>query len=84
MGMAGNLFEVPYFAYVQSTVPPEMLGRVISLLMSAMTAAIPLGLMVAGPSAEEVGIARWFFWSGIAIVVATMLGWWLVRATRRS
>jgi DHA3 family macrolide efflux protein-like MFS transporter len=37
---------------------PEVLGRVIALLVGAMSAAIPVGLLVAGPLAEAIGVAR--------------------------
>ena len=39
-----------------------------SALMAAMTLAMPLGLLVAGPVAEAVGVNTWFFWSGAALI----------------
>lgn len=75
MGLAGNFINVPYTAYIQSTVPPASLGRVFALLGSLLSLAIPLGLFVAGPLAEIVGIATWFFISGVLIVLTAVLGY---------
>jgi DHA3 family macrolide efflux protein-like MFS transporter len=78
MGAAGNLFEVPYFAHVQATVAPEALGRVMALLMSTISLSIPCGLLVAGPVAERIGVARWFLCAGTVIVLSSAAGF-LVR-----
>lgn len=74
MGITGNLFSVPYIAYIQSTTPPASLGRVFAIVTSLMSLATPLGLFVAGPLAEVVGVASWFFFSGILIVLTAVLG----------
>ncbi len=79
MGFVGNFFNVPYMTYIQESIPPESLGRVISLLTSAMSFATPLGLFVAGPVAEKIGIAAWFFWSGLAMVAIGMICWLTTR-----
>ncbi|UPS97732.1 MFS transporter (plasmid) [Escherichia coli] len=39
-------------AYVQESIAPEMMGKVFSLLMTAMTLSMPIGLLVAGPVVE--------------------------------
>ncbi|MFX4263158.1 MFS transporter [Pelotomaculum propionicicum] len=79
MGMTGSFLNVPYTAYVQSTVPPASLGRVLSILSSMMTLAMPVGLFFAGPIAENVGIANWFLASGILIVITALLGYLMTR-----
>ena len=79
MGMTGSFFSVPYFAVIQGAVPPEKLGRVISLLSSLMALAIPVGLFVAAPIAERTGIAAWFSLSGGLIVLAAGLGFFMTR-----
>lgn len=79
MGMTGSFFSVPYFAFIQGAAPPEKLGRVISLLSSLMSFAIPVGLFVAAPIAERTGIATWFALSGGFIVLAAGLGFVLTR-----
>ncbi|MDL2252764.1 MFS transporter [Ruminococcaceae bacterium OttesenSCG-928-I18] len=73
MGSSGTFFNVPLMAYIQQSTPPEMMGKVFSLLMTAMTLAMPIGLLVAGPVCEMVGVDTWFFGSGIVMIVAGIL-----------
>lgn len=68
LGASGTFFNVPVMAYMQESTPPEVMGKVFSLLMTAMTLAMPFGLLVAGPVAQAVGIDTWFFWSGAALI----------------
>ncbi len=55
------------FAVLQSVVPAEMQGRVFNLLQSAAGAMIPLGLVVAGPLADSLGVRFWFLIAGVAM-----------------
>ena len=64
MGGTGTFFNVPLMAHIQETTPPEMMGKVFSLLSTAMTAATPFGLLAAGPVSEAVGVNYWFAGSG--------------------
>lgn len=73
MGSSGTFMSVPVMAYVQESIAPEMMGKVFSLMMTVMTWAMPIGLLVAGPLSETVGVDRWFFWSGIALVLTGVL-----------
>jgi DHA3 family macrolide efflux protein-like MFS transporter len=57
------------FALLQSIVPAEMQGRVFTLLQGATGAMIPLGLAVAGPLAEVLGVRGWFVIAGVAVAV---------------
>ena len=65
--------HVPVMAYVQESIAPEMMGKVFSLLMTAMTLSMPIGLLVAGPVVEVIGVNTWFFWSGVALIVNAVL-----------
>jgi len=73
MGAGGNLFNIPYTAYLQQTIPPEAQGRVFSLVGSLMCLAMPLGLTIAGPAAEAYGVSHWFLVSGIAMIVIVLI-----------
>lgn len=64
MGASGTFFNVPLMAYIQETVAPERMGKVFSVLTAAMTLASPIGLIIAGPLSEWIGIDRCFAWSG--------------------
>lgn len=52
---------------IQTTVPNQLQGRVLSLLTTVMALAAPVGLAIATPLGELIGI-RWLF------VLAGMLG----------
>lgn len=70
MGASGTFFNVPLMAYIQETVPPQMMGKVFSLLTTAMTLAAPLGLLLAGPVSERIGVSLWFVISGLLMAAA--------------
>jgi len=61
MGVGGAMF--------QTIIPPEVQGRVFSLLMSVSQGLAPLGLLVAGPIADALGVSFWYVLTGIMIAV---------------
>ena len=69
MGSSGTFISVPVMAYTQETIVPEMMGKVFSLLMTAMTWAMPVGLLAAGPVSEYIGVNQWFLWSGVMLIL---------------
>ena len=56
-------------AVLQVTVPPDVQGRVFTLLQSGGGAMAPLGLMISGPLADALGVRAWFLAAGVAVVV---------------
>lgn len=80
MGASGNIYNIPYVAYLQENIPPEKMGRVFSLIISVSSASMPLGLLVAGPVAESRGVWLWFLISGIATIMITAISAILVRS----
>ena len=56
-------------AVLQIIVPADMQGRVFNLLQSASGAMVPLGLIIAGPLADVLGVRIWFLIAGIAMAV---------------
>jgi len=73
MGSTGTFMNVPFMAYTQESIAPEMMGKVFSFMMTAFTWAMPVGLLVAGPVSELIGIDRWYFWSGFALMATGLL-----------
>ena len=73
LAIAGNVtlgFMIPMAngpigALMQSIVRPDMQGRVMSLVNSGATAISPLGLLIAGPVSDWLGIRVWFWAGGI-------------------
>ena len=64
----------PFFAVIQTTVEPDMQARVFSLLSSVGTGIVPIGLMIAGPVSDRVGIQAWFLLGGILCIFMAVTG----------
>jgi DHA3 family macrolide efflux protein-like MFS transporter len=64
----------PLMAILQATVAPSMQGRVFTLLGSGATAMMPLGLAVAGPLADVIGVRTWFVLGGVVTLAAGIGG----------
>jgi DHA3 family macrolide efflux protein-like MFS transporter len=56
-------------AALQAIVPPHMQGRVFTLVASGAAAMSPLGLAIAGPVADALGVQIWFLIGGIATII---------------
>jgi MFS transporter, DHA3 family, macrolide efflux protein len=77
LAMAGSLMlglmipvaNGPIGALLQSIIRPDMQGRVMSLLTSGATAISPLGLLIAGPFSDWLGIRVWFWVGGLICVM---------------
>jgi DHA3 family macrolide efflux protein-like MFS transporter len=81
-GFSRPIIDGLIFAILQSTVPPEVLGRVFSLMLSACAAMTPLGLLVAGPVVDTLGVQAWFVLTGTLTLFASALGF-TIPAVRR-
>lgn len=79
MGTTGMGFNIPFTAYIQRTVPAENLGKVISLITSTMSFAAPVGMFIAGPISEMIGVNNWMFFSGIIMILVGILCYFLTR-----
>lgn len=65
LGVINPIVNGPLFAAVQAVVAPEMQGRVFSLIGSVSAAMSPLGLIIAGPVADKLGVQSWFLIGGV-------------------
>ncbi len=74
LGITNPITNGPIFAVLQSTVAPEMQGRVMSLLMAASGAMTPLSLLVAGPIADALGVQVWFIIGGVVCLLIAAVG----------
>jgi MFS transporter, DHA3 family, macrolide efflux protein len=84
MGASGNLFNIPYTAYMQETIPPSTQGRAFSFIGSLMSVTMPIGLIVAGPAAERYGVIFWFLVAGAAMMAITAISALATAAQRRA
>jgi MFS transporter, DHA3 family, macrolide efflux protein len=69
MGLMLPMANGPMGALFQAVVRPDMQGRVMSLLHSGATGMAPLGLLIAGPFADLLGIRVWFWVGGLLCVL---------------
>lgn len=69
LGLMIPIANGPVGALMQSIVRPDMQGRVMSLVNSGATAIAPLGLLIAGPFSDWLGIRVWFWAGGILCVL---------------
>jgi DHA3 family macrolide efflux protein-like MFS transporter len=69
IGMGMVMTNAPINGSMQENVHPEMQGRVNSLVSSLATMGMPIGLIIAGPVSEAIGITTWFMISGIIFVI---------------
>ena len=69
MGFAAPFLNGPYMAMIQKAYTPEKLGRVISIITSIQLLSAPIGLAMAGPVVEQLGVTTWFFWGGVVTIL---------------
>ena len=77
LGVTIPLTNGPIGALLQSIIRPDMQGRVMSLLVSGATAISPLGLLIAGPLSDALGIQVWFWVAGIICVIIGIAGFFI-------
>ena len=74
MFLAGAMNPItngPLFSIIQTSVDPGMQGRVFALVQSMAAAATPLGMLIAGPVADALGVRVWYVVGGLG---CTLMG----------
>lgn len=74
VGVMNALTMGPFMAVIQSSVEPDMQARVFSLMSSVGGAMAPLGLLIAGPVADRLGLHAWFLVAGGLCVAMGLVG----------
>jgi MFS family permease len=87
--VAWSLFsagQIVWMTLLHRLVPPEFLGRTVSLDWMMATALIPISFALVGPISEWIGVRETFLWSGILSAVSTVivLFWPGLRDTERD
>lgn len=77
MGLMSSITNGPIMAVLQASVAPSMQGRVFTLLSSAAMAMMPLGLAVAGPLADAMGVRTWFVIGGLVTLALGLGGYFI-------
>ncbi len=68
-GIMAPFGDGPFSAIIQSGTAPEMQGRVWTISNTILGAATPLGLLIAGPVTDILGIRFWYIAGGIGCVI---------------
>ena len=74
VGMMNTLVMGPMMAVLLDVVPPELQGRVLTMLDSATSSMTPIGLVIAGLLADARGAQVWFIVAGVGCGVLFVLG----------
>jgi MFS transporter, DHA3 family, macrolide efflux protein len=61
-------------ATLQSSITPDMQGRVFAFIQSAAMLVSPIALIIAGPFADRFGIQPWFLIAGICCTLMGIIG----------
>ena len=64
-------------ALLQTRVEPAMQGRVMTLVSSCAGAMSPLGMILAAPISNWLGIQAWFIAAGLVTILMGFLGFFL-------
>ncbi len=74
VGIMMTMTMGPFYAMIQTIVEPDKQARILSLLSSVGTAMVPIGLLVAGPVADQFSIQVWFLFAGLLCIVMAVSG----------
>jgi DHA3 family macrolide efflux protein-like MFS transporter len=73
-GVTFAVGNAPMMSVLQTVVPNHMQGRALSLMNTVMGLAGPVGLVIAGPLGEQIGVRGVFMWGGALSAVVCLLG----------
>jgi MFS transporter, DHA3 family, macrolide efflux protein len=77
IGVMNSMANGPLGALLQSVVRKDMQGRVMSLVNSAATAMTPIGLLIAGPVSDLIGIRTWYWIAGLISLLMGLAGFFI-------
>ncbi|MCK4570946.1 MFS transporter [Candidatus Bipolaricaulota bacterium] len=77
VGLMISMADAPIAAIMQTTVPPEMQGRVFGLLGSLFSLTTPIGLVIAGPVGDAMGIPFWFRLAGLICMAVAVVSFFI-------
>ncbi|MCX6651611.1 MAG: MFS transporter [Methanomassiliicoccales archaeon] len=72
IGAALSMLNGSLMAMMQASVPFAMQGRVFALISSGVTAMMPIGLLLAGPMSDIIGVQVWYLVAGIPMIALSV------------
>jgi DHA3 family macrolide efflux protein-like MFS transporter len=67
----------PVMAIMQAVIAPDMQGRVFTLIGSVSAAMAPIGLLIAGPVADRLGVQSWYIIGGVVCALMGVAGFFI-------
>ncbi len=77
VGLVVPFANGPIGAIFQATITPDYQGRVFALIGSLAAVTAPLGLLLAAPIAEMIGVRAWYLAGGLACIAMGIAGFFL-------
>lgn len=77
IGLMNSMANGPLAALTQAIIRPDMQGRVNGLVNSVASAMAPLGLLIAGPVSDLIGIRSWYWIAGIVTLTMGIMGFFI-------
>jgi DHA3 family macrolide efflux protein-like MFS transporter len=74
IGLMLPMVDGPFMAILQGTVAPEMQGRVFTIIGSLFSISSPIGLVIAGPVSDALGLQVWYLTAGVLCAVSGLAG----------
>jgi DHA3 family macrolide efflux protein-like MFS transporter len=74
IGLMLPMVDGPLMAILQGTVAPEMQGRVFTIMSSLLSISSPIGLAIAGPVSDALGLQVWYVTAGVLCAVSGLAG----------
>ena len=81
VGLFLPLVDGPFMAVLQSSVDPEVQGRVFTMVGSLLNLSGPVGLALAGPVSDALGVQVWYVIAGL-LTAASAIGMLLMPDVR--
>jgi DHA3 family macrolide efflux protein-like MFS transporter len=73
-GFMNAIGNSSFFSVLQTLIPHEIQGRVFTIVIASTIAVSPIGLIIAGPISEIMGIRFWFGIAGVTIMIGSLMG----------
>jgi DHA3 family macrolide efflux protein-like MFS transporter len=77
MGFLIPFIDGPFMAIMQSSVAPEIQGRVFTLTLSLLNLTSPISLALAGPISDAIGLQVWYLVSGVLSAALGIAGFFV-------
>ena len=74
VGLMLPLIDGPIMAILQSTVAPDVQGRVFTMMSSLLNVTGPISLAFAGPVSDRLGLQVWYLAAGVLCGISGLMG----------